>query len=168
MRKLILLAVLAVVIAAGPQRAAASHTIQSVLTWNEMALDTVRTQSLGAFPAARLYAMVTVAMYDAVSGINVARGWSTRSEALVSPYGAPSDGNRRAAAMAAGHAVLSALYPSLAGLYDTELANGLATLSGTPDFIEAGRQWGESVGQQVVALRANDGSSPSETQPGSS
>ncbi|ETX01420.1 MAG: hypothetical protein ETSY2_37230 [Candidatus Entotheonella gemina] len=169
MRRLILFAVLAVALASGPQHAVASKAIQPVLTWNELALDTVRTESLGAFPAARVYAMVNIAMYDAVNGINMASGWP-RAMALVSADGAPSLSNasRRAATMAAAHAVLSALYPNLAGLYDSQLADDLAALPGTQTFIEAGQQWGESVGQQIVALRANDGSSPSETQPGDS
>ncbi|ETW98224.1 MAG: hypothetical protein ETSY1_19615 [Candidatus Entotheonella factor] len=168
MRHLIILVVLAVAVATGPQLAAANYLIQPVLTWNDMALDTVRTERLGAFGAARLYAMVNVAMYDAVNGINVANGWTDREEALVSSDTAPSYVSRRAAAMAAAHAVLSALHPNLSGLYDPQLAADLANLLGTPTFIEGGRQWGESVGQQVVALRANDGSSPSETQPGGS
>ena len=170
MRKAILLTLLAVTIGLGPQLAAGhsnhwSNSNQEILDWNEMALDTVRTKSLGAFPAARVYAMVNVAMYDAVNGISVARGWSNRSVAMVSAYGAPSNASRRASAMAAAHAVLSALHPDLASNYDAELANGLAALNSSYD-IDAGRNWGAYIGQQVAALRANDGSSPSETQPG--
>jgi hypothetical protein len=133
MRKATLLTLLAVAIALGPQLAVGhsnhwGNANHEILDWNEMALDTVRTESLGAFPAARVYAMVNVAMYDAVNGISVARGWSDRSKAMVSAYGAPSNASRRASAIAAAHAVLSALHPNLAADYDAELANGLAAL----------------------------------------
>ena len=137
-----------------------------VITWNHLALDTVRT-GLGAPVAARLYAMVNVAMYDAVNGIDVARSLSTRDHALVPPSGAPALGSRFAAASAAAHAVLSALNPGLSADYDAQLAADLAAFGGAgSSFVSLGADWGESVGDQVVALRANDGSSPGETQPG--
>ncbi|ETX00352.1 MAG: hypothetical protein ETSY1_11525 [Candidatus Entotheonella factor] len=166
MKELISLTMVGVAEATLPPAAAASRKIQPVLTWNELALDTTRTKRLGAFAAARLYAMVNVAMYDAVNGIQVARNRSKRDFALVPPDGAPHQANRRAAAVAAAHAVLSSLYPDMADLYNSQLAEDLAGLNRRPARVETGRQWGEKVGQQVVDLRANDGSSPSETQPG--
>ncbi len=166
MKDLIALTMFGVAEATLPEPAAERLANQPIFTWNELALDTVRTARLGAFAAARLYAMVNVAMYDAINGIRVARGRSRRDFALVPPDGAPSRANRQAAAVAAAHAVLSALHPELADRYNTQLEVDLAGLSRPPGLIEAGRQWGENVGQQVVALRANDGSSPSETQPG--
>ena len=149
-----------------PQQAAVDHKLQGVLAWNNLALDTSRNERLGAFAAARLYGMVTVAMYDAVNGIRISRGRSRRDHALVTPDGAPDRASRQAAAAAAAHAVLSALYPNASSLYDAQLHAELASLGQREQFIEAGKQWGESVGQQVVSLRANDGSSPSETLPG--
>ncbi|WP_089944938.1 hypothetical protein [Candidatus Entotheonella palauensis] len=152
---------------------AASAVAQSgqapVIDWNNLALDTVRMESVGTPFAARLYAMVNVAMYDVVNGIAVASGSpNARDHALVDPSGAPtlSQAHPQAAAMAAAHAVLSELHPALQSLYDTELANGLAGLSGSASRIAAGVDWGEEVGEEVVDERENDGSSPSETQPG--
>ena len=170
MKKWILLTFAVMMLASGPATATGSGAIEPVLNWNEMALDTVRMERLGAFSAARVYAMVNVAMYDAVNGINAASGWPwpQRSSALVSTDGAPhiGDASRQAAVIEAAHAVLSALYPNLSTLYDDQRTDDLANLSASPDRIDEGGQWGQSVGQQVVALRANDGSSPSETQPG--
>jgi hypothetical protein len=166
MKALIPFTMLGVTEAMPPPPAAASYAIQSVLNWNELALVTVRKKRLGAFPAARLYAMVNVAMYDAVNGIRVTRQRSKRDFALIPPEGAPQRANRRAAAVAAAHAVLSALHPDLADLYNTELEEDLARLNRDPLLIGAGRRWGERVGRQVVELRAHDGSSPSATQPG--
>ena len=137
-----------------------------MITWNTHALDTVRT-GLGTPVAARLYAMVNVAMYDAVNGIDVARGLSTRSHALVPPANAPFFGSRHAAASAAAHAVLSALHPSLIENYDAQLASDLAPLGGPEStIVSLGVEWGEYVGGQVVALRAEDGASSQETQLG--
>ena len=51
-------------------------------------------------------------------------------------------------------------------LYDALRDAGLAALSANPSKVQAGRDWGEDVGNEVVSLRANDGSSPGETQPG--
>ncbi|ETX05959.1 vanadium-dependent haloperoxidase [Candidatus Entotheonella palauensis] len=166
MKELISLTMVGVAEATLPQSATGTHKIQPVLTWNELALDAVRTKRLGAFAAARLYAMVNVAMYDAVNGIRVARKRSRRDFALVPPDSAPHRANRRAAAAAAAHAVLSALYPDMTDVYNARLEEDLAALNPPPARVETGRQWGEKVGQQVVELRANDGSSPSETQPG--
>ena len=82
----------------------------AVTRWVEQALQTVRGTDIGS-PASRLYAMVTVAMYDAVNGIDRARHLSTREHALVSLPGAPAFGDRRAAAAAAAHAVLKSFVP---------------------------------------------------------
>ncbi|ETW98358.1 MAG: hypothetical protein ETSY1_19015 [Candidatus Entotheonella factor] len=108
-------------------------------------------------------------MYDAVNGIAVASNvGNARTHALVSPSGAPqqSQASDEAAAMAAAHAVLSALYPTMADDYDEALEDGLEALNANANKVAAGVAWGANVGQQVVSLRANDGSSPSETLPG--
>src|SRR5919205_1219550 len=72
---------------------AAPAPIDPVRTWNEQALATVRAKSAIDAQAARLYAMVNVAMYDAVNGIESRRQHNDdRAFALVSPNGAPSSG----------------------------------------------------------------------------
>ena len=166
MRVRMLFVIIALILALGSQPAAASRSIEPIVDWNKQALDTVRQERLGAFPAARLYAMVNAAMYDAVNGIDVARRGAKRRFALVSANGASRWANRRAAAAAAAHAVLSALHPDLSNDYDAQLDAHLSALRGRQRFIEAGRQWGEQVGHEVVAMREDDGSSPSLTQPG--
>ena len=76
---------------------------------------------------------------------------------------APAHGDLDVAAAAAAHAVLAGEHPSLAGAYDEQLANDLA--SGHDGRV--GREWGASVGAEVRALRTADGSTPNESQPGS-
>ena len=115
-----------------------------VHTWNELALATVRAGQLSDAQAARLYAMVNVAMYDAVNGIDSARGRDKRDQALVGPAGAPINGSRYAAASAAAHAVLTQLYPALADTYRAQLEADLAAIAnGRPKT--SGAAWGARV-----------------------
>jgi len=139
---------------------------QFILDWNHQALDTVRTERLGAFDAARTYAMVNVAMFDAVNGIKRSRHRSHLAPALVPSDGAPARANAKAAAAAAAHRVLSTLFPDLVSTYDNQLDTHLDSLNGRERRIERGVEWGEHVGEQVIEMRADDGTSPSETQPG--
>lgn len=135
---------------------------EPVRAWNQLALQTVRTLRLSDAQAARLYAMVNVAMYDAVNGIVSRRGNDDRRPALVPGEHAPAHGDLEIAAAAAAHAVLAGEYPSLIDLYNQQLQEDRRGGRGS-----AGQEWGAWVGAQVRALRANDGSTPVETQPGS-
>lgn len=143
--------------------AAPAATIDPVRTWNEQALATVRAKNAIDAQAARLYAMVNVAMYDAVNGIESRHDKKDdRASALVDPSGAPSDGDIYAAAVAAAHAVLAGEYPDrAASFYDIQRDSDLAAL-GSGNKITKGRDWGAYVGAQVRAARANDGSTPME------
>ncbi|HMI83784.1 MAG TPA: hypothetical protein VK550_06795 [Polyangiaceae bacterium] len=135
--------------------------------WVEEAFQAVRDQKVGVLPAARLYAMVTVAIYDAVNGIDRAR-WVGREQALVPPTGAPLLGLRAAAAAAAAHTVLVSLTPAQSAVLDQALAADLAELGGTSSTLVArGRDWGVQVGQQVIARRASDGTQVALTLPAS-
>src|SRR5262245_38639066 len=134
-----------------------------VRTWNELALQTARTKSLSDAQAARLYAMVNVAIYDAVNGIIAQHGHQGRTHALVPPVGASPSGNLFAAASAAAHAVLAGEFPDLRAGFDTQLAADLSD-AGAASPADAGRLWGATVGNAVRSARANDGSTPAEAQ----
>jgi len=138
-----------------------------VRNWNQLALNTARVKSSSDAQAARLYAMVNVAIYDAVNGIVSRRGSFDRDQALVPADGAPAQGDLVAAAASAAHAVMTGLYPDLASQFDAQLASDLSGLDGTGP-VTAGQAWGEQVGAQVLAARANDGSSPDQSQPAGS
>ncbi len=153
-----------------------STSNEVILDWNEHALNTVREGKLGAAVAGRIYAMVNVAMYDAVNGIDVARGLSKRDYALIAPFNAskifflaphdaPKNGSRQAAAATAAYTVLSKLHPENKETYNTQLMADLADLGNTQWALN-GQKWGEYVGKKVVALRSRDGSSPDVTLPG--
>jgi hypothetical protein len=136
-----------------------------VQTWNEQALTTIRIKRAIDAEAARTLAMVNVAMYDAVNGIDARCGKADRKPALVPPDdSAPNEANEQAAAAAAAHAVLVGLYPDQLARFDAALEANLAPL-GTGKRVKAGRRWGASVGEKVVRLRESDGSGPSEAQP---
>lgn len=138
----------------------------AVRAWNQLALQTVRDERASDSQAARLYAMVGVAVYDAVNGV-VSRGGERRAAALVAPDRAPRLADPEAAAAAAAHAVLAGLYPGRAPVFDARLAADLAGLR-HHHGVEAGKAWGEQVGAAVLTARAGDGSSPDETQPAGS
>jgi hypothetical protein len=157
-------------IGAQPVSAGLDTEIDPIRTWNELALDTVRVVRASDADAARTYAMVGVAIYDAVNGIASKRGSRDRDFALKSPAGAPANGDQQAAAVAAAHAVLTRLYsdrPDRLALYDAQLTDDLAHLGGGRR-VSAGRAWGAEVGAYVVDARAADGSRPVETQPAGS
>ncbi len=143
--------------------------------WVERAFSAVRSGSPGVHTgtpgAGRTYAMATAAMYDAVNGIDVAAGRSTRGRGLIGSYaGAPSGASREAAASAAAHTVLSSLFASNATAksnLDSAHAAELAALGSDP-AVEAGRSWGAAVGNEVLSLRANDGTQTANSQPGGS
>jgi hypothetical protein len=160
-RKLLFAAVLGLVVSGlgVPATAESSRAdIDAARSWNELALDAVRTTRAGDADAARLYAMLNVAMYDAVNGL--AR--SPRAAALVTGRG-PRGGDEQAAAAAAAHAVLVRLDAPRAAGYDAALAADLARLGGGHG-VTSGASWGRDVGERVVAARADDGSTPVETQ----
>jgi hypothetical protein len=141
------------------------HSGDVIRTWNEVAFQTARTKSLSDAKAARLYAMINIAMYDAVNGIESKFTLIDRDHALVPPTGAPPFGHPIAAAAAAAHAVLVGLFLDQAPVYNAQLAADLAGLSPAPK-VAAGQSWGVNVGGQVLTARAADGISgvPSDEQ----
>ncbi|GLW35495.1 vanadium-dependent haloperoxidase [Actinoplanes regularis] len=145
--------------------AADGHAVgfDGVRTWNESAFNAVRALKATDADAARWYAMLNVAMYDAVNGIVGGHGEPAREHALVTKPG-PRDGDPFAATVAAAHAVLVVLDPARAATYDAQRNTDLAKLR--PGHRRTvGAQWGDEVGRRVVQARADDGSSPVQSQP---
>jgi hypothetical protein len=139
--------------------------LDPVRIWNDQALAAIKQRKSIDAEAARSLAMVNVAMYDAVNGIDARCGGVNRAHALVPPDDSvPSNASAAAAASAAGHGVLVGLFPEQAARFDAQLAADLAVL-GSGKKVKAGRTWGASVGTQVVAARADDGSAVNEVAP---
>jgi len=134
----------------GPQGAAI------VIAWNRELRHIV--QIPGAQPATihqtRSYALLHLAIYDAV--VSITRDAPSLLVSVEAPGGARPD----AAAAAAGHATLVALYPALKPELDQVLAGELGLIPGgraTTRGIEVGNE----VASLVISARANDGSAAS-------
>jgi hypothetical protein len=146
---------------------AAAATDDPLQLWNQTALASLRERRASDAEVARLLAMLNVAMYDAINGIESRTGHDDREHALVPPAGAPPRGDLREAASAAAAAVLQAVYPGLTTPARAQLEERVVHRCGARATNAAGndgRAWGAQVGAQVVNLRSNDGSSPTETQ----
>jgi len=128
---------------------------QLVRDWNQKVIATVKAKTLLDADIARAFAMVNVAMYDAVNGID-----KKRTSALVAPTSLAC-GPQAAAAAQAAHDVLGGLFPDQLAAYDAQLATSLSTVHGN---VARGKSWGAYVAAHVLAARASDGSTPTETQ----
>jgi len=132
--------------------AAGAPSVNPVVQWNRILLQILRTP--GAQPATihatRSFAILHTAIYDAVNSID-----RTYTPYLVRLRGAPQSASQDAAAAAAAHAVLAALYPSGRAQLDEQLQLSLAQL---PDgeHKAAGVRIGHTVADRVLALRSND------------
>ncbi len=132
-----------------------------VVQWNRNLLAIVRTP--GAQPATiqstRNFAMMHAAVYDAVNSID-----RTHRPYLVQIERVSPDASQAAAAASAAHEVLVALYPTFQATLDNELQTSLAQIPDGPNK-DAGVAVGQIVGEDIVALRSNDGSSLQATAP---
>jgi hypothetical protein len=103
----------------------------------------------------RTWAILHVAMFDAVNGIE--RRYTPCHVTDLAPPGARAE----AAAIQAAYAALSTLRPAYQNVWDAQLQTSLAALAGEPgksESIARGRAWGEQVAHAIIAWRANDGS----------
>lgn len=130
------------------------QSVNQVIQWNKNLLVIVRTP--GAQPATvhptRSFAMMHAAIYDAVNAID-----RTHAPYLVKTDGVPKHASQEAAAAAAAHEVLVALYPLSKNELDTDLQQSLATI-GSSKEVNDGLRVGQDVGARIVALRSTDGS----------
>ena len=139
----------------------------AVIAWNQELLHIVQTPGLqpAAIHPTRSYAILHVAIFDAVVAIT-----RDANPVLVSVK-APRSARPDAAAIEAGRATLSALFPARKAELDLLAAGELATI---PDGAakQHGIEVGDAAAAKVLAARANDGSAASAapfvpgTQPG--
>ena len=135
-------------------QASSSQQVNPVLQWNRALLAIVRTP--GAQPATvhptRSFAIMHAAIYDAVNAID-----RKHRPYLVRLSGVPRDASQEAAAAAAAHEVLVALYPAFKATLDTQLQQSLAQIPDGDGKVE-GVLIGQAVADHIVAARSNDGS----------
>jgi hypothetical protein len=130
--------------------------VNPVVQWNRTLLQIVRTP--GAQPATvhptRSFAILHAAIYDAVNAID-----RNHKPYLVTLSDVPQDASQEAAAAAAAHEVLIALYPAPAfrASLDAQFQQSLAQIPDGWAKIE-GIAIGVAVADHILALRSNDGS----------
>jgi membrane-associated phospholipid phosphatase len=134
-----------------------ASAVNPVIEWNKVLLSIVRTK--GAQPATvhptHSFAILHAAIYDAVNAID-----RTHKPYAVELTRVPRGASRDAAASAAAHEVLSALYPAFQATLDAELSQLLAQVSDTTKA-DNGVTVGRAVADALLALRSKDGSGAS-------
>jgi membrane-associated phospholipid phosphatase len=135
--------------------------------WLQMAMDFVSQNEKNPPLSSRNYALVSVAMYDAVL-----TAWHAKYqhrvdppkgvETLTPPGPDPSYPSEHAAIAGAASRVLAHLYPNQAGLRLDEMAEEAAqsrVLAGTntPSDVAAGLDLGRAVAEKVIAYAQQDG-----------
>jgi hypothetical protein len=131
----------------------ATQPIDPVIQWNRNLLAIVRTP--GAQPATihptRSFAILHAAIYDAVNAID-----QTHEPYAITVANVSRGASQPAAADAAAHDVLVALYPAFTRMLDAELQDALMLVPDGADKTE-GIRIGQEVGDAILALRNNDG-----------
>ncbi len=137
-----------------PQDSSAQQ-VNPVVQWNRALLVIVRTpgaQSPTVHPT-RSFAIMHAAIYDAVNAID-----RRHRPYLVRLSGVPRDASQEAAAAAAAHEVLVALYPpAFKTTLDAQLQQSLAQIPDGNGKAE-GVLIGQEVADRILAARSNDGS----------
>lgn len=122
-----------------------------VLQWNRVLGQTLGVPDLhpGTILPARSFAMLNLAMFDALNSIEGGY-WPYLTDVPGS-----KNASKRAAAAQAAHDVLVGLYPSRQDVYDTELA---ASFAGEAfNRVRQGQAVGRIVAARILADRATDG-----------
>ena len=127
----------------------------AVLDWNLIAVNTAVTNAQNPFAQARSAAIVQLAVFEAVNAIT--QDYQPYLGSIVAPHGASPD----AAAVQAAYRVLITYFPASTSALGTARANSLALI---PDgqAKSDGIATGDAAAFAMIALRANDGSSPAQ------
>jgi hypothetical protein len=134
----------------------ANQNAQVIIDWNQVAQQNI---SGPPFLQARSYAMVHIAMADAVVAIE--GRYEPFHAKLVAPV--PHGASAKAAAAKAAHDVLVALVPANQAAFDAALETSLAGIAPGPRT--NGKQVGTRVANKVLKWRENDGAANANPQP---
>jgi membrane-associated phospholipid phosphatase len=126
-----------------------------VLDWNVIAVDTAVANGQNPFAQARFGAIVQVAVFEAVNAIT--GDYRPYLGSIVAPHGASAN----AAAIEAAYRVLSTYFPHSAPTLDPARSSSLASIPDGQAKID-GIATGDAAANALIALRANDGSSPAQ------
>jgi hypothetical protein len=132
----------------------ATSRADAVSDWNTIMLNTTAAQN--PFFKARFAAITQLAVFEAVNACT--HQYHTYLDTMTAPDGASAE----AAAITAAHDVLKFYFPAAAASLDAASATSLAQIPNGPAKDKGGAV-GAASAMAMIALRANDGSSPSET-----
>jgi membrane-associated phospholipid phosphatase len=138
---------------------AADSAADEVADWNKIMFRAAQTAATPPFVMTRVAAIVQVAVFDAVNGIE------RRYTPVHGAPGAAAGASQRAAAVAAAYTTLVNLYPTQKTMFDQQLVSSLSAISSAAAVkhsvsIQRGIEWGETVGNAILAWRSTDGFSP--------
>lgn len=136
----------------------AAHA-DTITDWNLIAVQASKTAGQNTNFATRTHAIAAVAVYDAVNSV---RHFGDAYHFYQPPSGPAS---AEAAAAQAAHDVLVALFPAQQATLDASLDVSLSAITDGSEE-DAGRAVGSAAAADILALRANDGSTPNVTYPG--
>lgn len=120
--------------------------------WNQMLLQAMLTNPVTPAPfTMRVAAIVQASVFDAVNGID------RRYMPIYVPPAAPPGTSARAAAVQAAYTALVNLYPNQKAKFDQQLTVSLAAITDTTDAVKQGVSWGQTVAQEILTWRSQDG-----------
>ncbi len=129
-----------------------------IIEWNLITVKATKLLGQNSNLATRTEAIEAIAVYDAVNSIkNIGKPYHY----FVKPQGAAS---AQAAAAQAAHDVLVNYFPKQKSSLDSALNTSLQHVTDGP--VETGCKTGSASAADIIALRANDGSSPLTTYAG--
>jgi len=122
-----------------------------VLTWNEAGTQIVEGIGMPPMPESRIYAMINVAMHDALNNI------VPRYKTYALNNARDKDADANAAVAQAAHDVIVGLLPPAQTVADNLLTTSLGTVP-DGDSKTRGIALGKAAAKAILDLRANDGS----------
>jgi len=127
-----------------------------VVNWNQTLFRAGLVAGTSPLVVTRVAAIVQVAVFDAVNGID--RRWAP----IHVPPAGPAGASREAAAAQAAYATLVQLYPAQKSLFDARLAVSLAVIAthASSAAVASGVAWGQTVANEILAWRGADGFTP--------
>jgi len=129
-----------------------------IIQWNLITLKTAKIAKQNSNLASRTAAIEAIAVYDAVNSI---KHFGTPYHYYNASTGTAS---AQAAVAQAAHDVLVNYFPDQKPSLDSALTNSLQGITDGP--VENGKKIGAAAAADIIALRANDGSSPLTTYAG--
>ncbi|HET9742345.1 MAG TPA: vanadium-dependent haloperoxidase [Terriglobales bacterium] len=132
-----------------------------VSDWNAIAVDTAVANKQNPFAQGRYAAIVQLAVFEAVNAV------TGEYQPYLGTITAPPGASAEAAAVEAAYRVLINYFPASASTLNNAYLNSLAEIPDGQAKID-GMATGDAAASAMIALRANDGSSPAQFKvPGS-